>query len=164
MRAPSGREAISPRSYQPSERSRHPGLTLSISVIFVAREPALICFSRLIAALAVGLLLALPGAGFGQIKFGLTGSVNTNYAVGVMGGASAAGSGITRVATTDDNIVITRATTPLPPVIVPMLTAQILPTGGMIFPPILLWSCPLGPDPGLAPFSPAGTVLTQGAY
>jgi len=122
-------------------------------------------FSRLMAALvAVGLLLALPSVGLGQIKFGLTGSVNTNYAVGVMGGASAEGSGITRLATTDDNIVITRATTPLPLVVVPMLTAQILPTGGIIFPPILLWSCPLGPDPGLAPFSPAGTVGTQGAY
>ena len=116
----------------------------------------------------VGLLLGAAtlslSTSASALNFGLIGGPNTNYAQGVMGGASAEGSGFTRQATTFDNVVIYRASATPTPVCLPILTAQILPGGGILFPPILLVSGPVPADPGLIPFAPAGTVITQGAW
>ena len=79
-------------------------------------------------------LLAVSAPAFAQLRFGLISAANTNYAQGVMGGASAEGSGITRQATTDDNVVIYRAFAPPPLVCLPMLTAQFVPGYGVILP------------------------------
>ncbi len=116
-------------------------------------------------ALILGLLLLLPSVGLAQVNFGLTGGVNQGWFQGVMGGATQAGSGIPRHVTARDNVVVYRGTTILlPPLVVPALTAQVTPEGGVVLPPVLLISGPLPADIGLAPFSPAGTVATQGAY
>ncbi len=112
--------------------------------------------------LGVG-LLALPHPACG-LQFGIIVGGNVNYASGVMGGASSAGSGIPRQATANDNVVIYRESTPPPPVFRTALTAQVFPEcGAVIYPAILLIGCPLPPDPGLIHFAPAGTVVQNGA-
>ncbi len=80
-----------------------------------------------------------------------------------MGGASSAGSDIPRQATTADNVVIYRGSTCPPPVCVSHLTA-VVPGVGIIYPAFLLVSGPLCADPGLSPFSVAGTVQQQGPW
>jgi len=44
------------RRYHPSARSLHSGFIFSISATFFARDPALICFSRAIAAAMLGVV------------------------------------------------------------------------------------------------------------
>ena len=116
----------------------------------------------LVGLLLVAGLLVLPRPAC-ALQFGIIAGGNTNYAVGVMGGASSAGSGIPRQGTAADNVVIYRASLCPPPVCITQLTATV-PGTGIIFPTILLVSGRLFADPGLVPFAPAGTALQDGAW